>query len=165
MKRTILAVSLLAATLPAAAVTQQERMKACNTEAASRNLEGGERKGFMKNCLSVKKAGDPEAKPHAKNHADASPGKARAHCERQANKQDLIGKERSKFVKQCSNRANHQVTRQQTRPAATGATQPANRSASTLAQPATQATAKPQPGLPSSQASSTTAAQPAAPLR
>jgi photosystem II stability/assembly factor-like uncharacterized protein len=39
---------------PAAPVTQQDKMKTCNADAAGK--KGDERKAFMKECLSSKKA-------------------------------------------------------------------------------------------------------------
>jgi hypothetical protein len=38
---------------PAAPMTQQDKMKACNADAAGK--KGDERKAFMKECLSAKK--------------------------------------------------------------------------------------------------------------
>jgi hypothetical protein len=37
---------------PAAATGQQEKMKACNAEAAKQDLKGDDRKKFMSTCLS-----------------------------------------------------------------------------------------------------------------
>jgi hypothetical protein len=39
---------------PAAPATQQDKMKTCNADAAGK--KGDERKAFMKECLSSKKA-------------------------------------------------------------------------------------------------------------
>ncbi|MBJ9663116.1 PsiF family protein [Burkholderia gladioli] len=56
--RSLMAVLLLGGMLasPAfAANSQQDKMKACNTQAAGKS--GDERKAFMKDCLSAKPAG------------------------------------------------------------------------------------------------------------
>ncbi|MEP7246483.1 MAG: PsiF family protein, partial [Gammaproteobacteria bacterium] len=39
-----------------AATAQQEKMKSCNTDAATQQLKGPARQGFMKSCLSAKKS-------------------------------------------------------------------------------------------------------------
>ena len=60
MKKLIIAMLALscsaafAAAKPAAPATQQEKMKTCNADAAGK--KGDERKAFMKECLSSKKA-------------------------------------------------------------------------------------------------------------
>ncbi len=55
MFRILAAVLALSFTAPALAATaQQERMKTCNKEAGDK--KGDERKAFMKECLSAKKA-------------------------------------------------------------------------------------------------------------
>ena len=36
-------------------------MKACNADAKAKDLKGDERKAFMKECLSAKKAEEPRA--------------------------------------------------------------------------------------------------------
>src|SRR5829696_3708321 len=41
---------------PAAQMAQQERMKACNTEAGQKKLSGDKRKSFMADCLAGKPA-------------------------------------------------------------------------------------------------------------
>ena len=40
--------------LNAQATPQQDKMKACNADAKTKNLAGDERKAFMKECLSAK---------------------------------------------------------------------------------------------------------------
>ena len=38
-----------------AATAQQNKMKTCNADAKTKDLNGAERKAFMKDCLSAKK--------------------------------------------------------------------------------------------------------------
>ena len=40
---------------PAAPMSQQEKMKACNKDASAKKLQGDERKAFMSQCLSGEK--------------------------------------------------------------------------------------------------------------
>jgi hypothetical protein len=82
-------IALVAASLFALLVTpavfagsQQERMKSCNAQAGER--KGDERKAFMKECLSAKKATRQE--------------KMKA-CNAQAG--DKKGDERKDFMKEC----------------------------------------------------------------
>ncbi|MDR2243928.1 MAG: PsiF family protein [Burkholderiales bacterium] len=69
-------------------MTQQERMTFCNQQAGDK--KGGERKAFMKQCLS-KKAAAPE-KP--KNQRDKM-----KYCNQQAG--DTKGDERKTFMREC----------------------------------------------------------------
>lgn len=66
---------------------QQERMKACNQDAAGK--KGDERKAFMSNCLK----GKSEA---------AAPAAAPAGCEGMAAEKKLAGAAKSSFMKKCS---------------------------------------------------------------
>jgi hypothetical protein len=69
----------------------------------------------------------------------------RADCEHQANRQDLIGKERKKFVQACYKDGKHAKRRgENARPAATQPAQPAAQPATTAAPPPT-STAPAQP--------------------
>lgn len=83
------AVALLAGGIdPAvAANAQQDRMKACNAEAAAKNLGGDARKQFMSNCLS----GSASAAAASKEHA----------CMAQADSRKLSGAARTSFMKKC----------------------------------------------------------------
>jgi hypothetical protein len=81
----------LAAAPAMAAGTQQERMKACNTEAADK--KGDERKAFMKQCLSDKAAA-------AKSARTAQQEKMKA-CNVTAKKDKLAGDKRKAFMKDC----------------------------------------------------------------
>lgn len=44
---------------------QQERMKSCSKEAKEKSLKGGERKAFMKTCLSGKETAASDKKAAA----------------------------------------------------------------------------------------------------
>ena len=70
-------------------------MKTCNAEAGKKALKGDERKKFMSECLSAKKAEAP---------APATPAtqqdKMKA-CNADAAKQALKGDERKKFMSEC----------------------------------------------------------------
>ncbi len=105
MKRLILAtaISLLAAGValaqaPAAAekkaTPQQGKMKSCNAEAKGKT--GDERKAFMKECLSAKKAGAQPAP--AAGGKTAQQGKMKA-CNAEA--KGKTGDERKAFMKEC----------------------------------------------------------------
>ncbi|HEX8987059.1 MAG TPA: PsiF family protein [Rhodocyclaceae bacterium] len=56
----IAAMFILGLATAASATPQQERMKACNAEAREKGLKGEQRKAFMKECLSAKKAETPK---------------------------------------------------------------------------------------------------------
>ena len=51
------AIAMVASSAPAVAQQstnpQQDRMKACNTQAGTQNLSGDARKSFMSNCLKA----------------------------------------------------------------------------------------------------------------
>ncbi|HYL20105.1 MAG TPA: PsiF family protein [Burkholderiales bacterium] len=52
MRKLILLIALATLTIPALADTaQQEKMKACNTDATAKSLKGDEREKFMSTCL------------------------------------------------------------------------------------------------------------------
>jgi mannose/fructose/N-acetylgalactosamine-specific phosphotransferase system component IIB len=77
---------------PAAfANVQHERMKACNVEAGDR--KGDERKAYMKNCLSAKKAEANAAK-------NAQQQKMKT-CNVEAKAKNIPGSERKKFMSEC----------------------------------------------------------------
>jgi len=70
-------------TKPAAANSQQDKMKQCNTKAG--DMKGDDRKAFMKTCLSATPAAKPQnkmaecnAKTKGMSKADAD--KARSEC-------------------------------------------------------------------------------------
>jgi psiF repeat len=72
---------------------QQEKMKTCNAEAKTKALKGAERKAFMKECLSAKKAEEPKAKA---TQQDKMKG-----CNADAKAKSLKGEERKKFMSEC----------------------------------------------------------------
>ncbi|WP_042298808.1 PsiF family protein [Paraburkholderia kururiensis] len=74
---------------PAAANTQQQKMKACNTQASGK--KGDERKAFMKQCLS---AGAPAAASGPMSQQDRM-----KMCNQQA--AGKKGDERKAFMKSC----------------------------------------------------------------
>ena len=88
-KRLVLTAALACGLTPLAAHaadnTQQNRMSACNAEAATKSLSGDARKSFMSDCLSGKTAA----------------GKEQA-CNAQADQKKLAGAARTSFVKKCA---------------------------------------------------------------
>ena len=88
MKHLALLLTCAALALNAQATPQQDKMKACNADAKTKNLAGDERKAFMKECLSAKPAADA-AKP-----ADAA-------CEQSAKDKKLHGAAAKSHVKKC----------------------------------------------------------------
>jgi hypothetical protein len=77
------ALGFLFATGAQAQTAQQSKMTACNAEA--KDMKGGERKAFMKDCLSGKKMSPQQVKMKTCN-ADAK---------------DMKGAERKKFMSEC----------------------------------------------------------------
>lgn len=70
---------------------QQEKMKACNADAAKHELKGDARKAFMKSCLSAKKEDDKkELTPQQQKMKDCN-----------ASAKDLKGDARKKHMKEC----------------------------------------------------------------
>jgi hypothetical protein len=76
-----------------AATPQQEKMKSCNAEAATKALKGDERKAFMSECLSA-------AKVEAKSALSAQQEKMKT-CNADAKTKALKGDERKTFMKEC----------------------------------------------------------------
>lgn len=74
---------------------QQQRMTACNKEAAEKKLAGDERKKFMSECLSAGKAAAAADKKMTPQQQ-----KMRA-CNKQAGDKKLAGDERKKFMAEC----------------------------------------------------------------
>jgi hypothetical protein len=92
--KTVLVVASLFALIaaPAAIATpQQDKMKACNAEAKGKT--GDERKAFMKECLSAKKAAATSAKTAQQEKMKA--------CNAEAKTKALSGDERKKFMSGC----------------------------------------------------------------
>ena len=76
-----------------AAPAQQNKMKTCNAEATAKGLgegKGGERKAFMKECLS--------AKPVKAGRTQQSKMKT---CNKEAGAKSLKGDERKTFMSTC----------------------------------------------------------------
>lgn len=100
MKKVLIALMSVAFFSGAAhAGTQQEKMKACNKDAAEKQLKGDERKAFMKECLSAKAPEKP-----AEAAAPAEPVKQRdkmKSCNKDAGDKQLKGSERKKFMSEC----------------------------------------------------------------
>lgn len=106
---TVLGVSM-AAMSAVYAGPQQEKMKACSKEAKGKALKGGERKAFMKGCLSKKtdaSAGAASVMPAdtATGAAAISKKEARQdkmkNCNKEAGDKMLKGDERKKFMSGC----------------------------------------------------------------
>ena len=83
------AVVLVGAGPSHAANTQQDKMSACNAQAASKNLSGDSRKSFMSSCLS--------------GNAGKSASTAKSSsCTAQADAKKLSGAARTSFVNKCA---------------------------------------------------------------
>ncbi len=89
----LLLAALLLISFSATAATQQEKMKTCNADAASKSLKGDERKAFMKSCLSNKPAA-------ADNGLTTQQNKMKT-CNADAGTKGLKGDERKAFMKSC----------------------------------------------------------------
>lgn len=102
MKKVIALLCLSLAGVPAvAATTQQEKMKACNADAAKQNLKGDARKSFMKECLSASApAASKEAAAEPKK--EMTPQQARMkQCNAQATAKEMKSEARKKFLSEC----------------------------------------------------------------
>ena len=94
-----------------AQLAQQEKMKTCNAEAGKKALKGDERKKFMSECLSAKKAEAAAPAAQAAPATPATPATPAAPaasqqdkmktCNAEAAKQALKGDERKKFMSEC----------------------------------------------------------------
>ncbi|MFN0316051.1 MAG: PsiF family protein [Burkholderiales bacterium] len=82
--------------LAAAQTPQQSKMKACNADAAKKELKGEERKKFMNECLSAKK----EEQADKKKELTAQQQKMK-DCNAEAKTKDLKGDARKKFMSEC----------------------------------------------------------------
>ena len=94
MKRIALIAAALALAVPNAhALTaQQEKMKACNADAAAKSLKGDERKGFMKECLSAHSAKPSALTPQQEKMKT---------CNADPKAKSLKGADRRAFLKAC----------------------------------------------------------------
>ena len=68
---------------------QQEKMKACNAEAGTKELKGDARKQFMSECLSAKPAAPATQQDKMKT------------CNADAAKKELKGDARKQFMSEC----------------------------------------------------------------
>jgi hypothetical protein len=93
MRLVALLLPMLFAGAAVAATPQQEKMKSCNAEAATKALKGDERKAFMKECLSA-------AKEEVKSGLSAQQEKMKT-CNADAKTQALKGLDRKKFMSEC----------------------------------------------------------------
>ena len=80
----------------AAQQAQQEKMKTCNADAATKQLKGDERKKFMSECLSAKPASAEAAAP-----APATQQDKMKTCNADAATKQIKGDERKKFMSEC----------------------------------------------------------------
>jgi hypothetical protein len=87
------AASLFSLTVASAAMAsaQQDKMKSCNAEA--KDKKGDERKAFMKECLSAKKADEKSAKTAQQEKMKT--------CNADAKTKALKGAERKQFMSTC----------------------------------------------------------------
>ena len=88
---------------------QQDRMKACNADAAKQELKGDARKQFMKNCLSTRKnepadktiAGAGESQAAGEERQLTAQQQRMKTCNSDAKSQQLSGEARKQFMKAC----------------------------------------------------------------
>ncbi len=97
MKNQMLFLVLVLACAPvfAQSTPQQEKMKACNADAAQKELKGDQRKAFMKDCLAAKTEATAEKK-------EMTPQQEKMKkCNADAGTKKLKGDERKKFMSGC----------------------------------------------------------------
>ncbi|MEO8343026.1 MAG: PsiF family protein [Gallionella sp.] len=95
---------VFAASTPAFAGAQQDKMKGCNKEAKTDNLKGADRKAFMSKCL--KKDYVLKSAAGAADKTAAAPAKVKQQdkmksCNADAKAKALKGDERKKFMSSC----------------------------------------------------------------
>jgi len=97
MKNHVLLLGLVLACAPVFAqnTSQQDKMKACDGDAAKKELKDDERKAFMKDCLAAK----TEAKEDKK--AMTPQQEKMKKCNADAGARKLKGDERRKFMSEC----------------------------------------------------------------
>jgi len=104
MKNHVLLLGLVLFCAPVFAqdASQQDRMKACNADAAKKELKGDQRKAFMKECLSVKKDTKEQKKEAKKQKKDVKLQRERMKsCNADASRQELKGDARRNFMSDC----------------------------------------------------------------
>ncbi len=84
----------------AAQQAQQERMRTCNAEAGTRNLQGDARRSFMSECLAgrMPPAAAAGAQPSAAQQAQQN---RMRDCNAQAGTRNLAGEARQTFMAGC----------------------------------------------------------------
>ena len=87
LSATVTALAIMASSTAAYAGTQQEKMKTCNDDAATKELKGDERKAFMSNCLKADAVLTQQEKMKA--------------CNADTQAKTLKGDERKAFMKSC----------------------------------------------------------------
>jgi hypothetical protein len=97
---------VFAASAPAFAGAQQDKMRGCNKEAKTDNLKGADRKAFMSKCLKkdyVLKSAAPAADKTVAAPSSAKPKQQdkMKSCNADAKAKALKGDERKKFVSSC----------------------------------------------------------------
>jgi len=92
-KAILICLSLLAAPLAFGTNAQQDKMKTCNADAASKHLSGDARKDFMKTCLSSDAAASGKEMTPQQQKMSA--------CSKDAAAQHLSGEERKTFMSHC----------------------------------------------------------------
>jgi hypothetical protein len=75
------------------ATPQQQKMTACNKEAADKKLSGDARKSFMSECLSASGAQASDKKMTQQEKM--------GYCNKQAGSKKLEGDARKKFMSEC----------------------------------------------------------------
>ncbi|HEV8645200.1 MAG TPA: PsiF family protein [Burkholderiales bacterium] len=104
MKNLVLLLGLVLTCAPVFAqnTSQQDKMKACNADAAKKELKGDERKVFMKECLSVKKVAKEENEEAREQKKDVKLQRERMKsCNADASRQVLKGDARRIFMSDC----------------------------------------------------------------
>jgi hypothetical protein len=91
----LLCLALVCAPAVAQNSPQQEREKACNADAAKKELKGDERKAFMKDCLGAKTEATTEKRAMSPQQQKMK------KCNADARDKKLKGEERKAFMRQC----------------------------------------------------------------
>src|SRR5690348_10023154 len=91
---TALTISLTPSVFAQSANTQQDKMKACNNQAATKQLSGEARKNFMSTCLSASSGSSSST-------AGMSQQDKMKACNNQASTQNITGSARQQFMSNC----------------------------------------------------------------
>lgn len=94
LKKILAAVAMTTICFSAYAGLQQDKMKSCNADAATKALKGDARKAFMKDCLSAKPA-------EAAAPAVGTQQNKMKTCNADAATKALKGDDRKAFMKTC----------------------------------------------------------------